>query len=201
MFIRKSLVAAALTAMVTPGVVHAQATEPYISETIIVPYNFCPRGYVEANGQLISIASNTALFALIGTTYGGNGVTTFALPDLRGRTIVHNGQGPGLTPRTRGEAYGQVAVTLTTANLPPHSHTSAMRAYALAANTGDPGGNSIARTRSTKNFFSATDPNVDMRDGDVVVSATGGGQAVSKESPYLAMRHCIATVGVFPPRP
>lgn len=201
MFIRKSLVAAALAAMVTPGVVHAQATDPYISEIIIVGFNFCPSGYLEANGQLQSIAQNTALFSLLGTTYGGNGVTTFALPDLRGRTMVNAGQAPGLALRTLGEAYGQTSVTLTTGNLPSHSHTSAMRAYAFATNTGDPGGNSIARTGTAKNFFSTSDPNVDMRAGDVVVSATGGGQAVTKESPYVAMRHCIAFQGVFPPRP
>lgn len=200
MFIRKSLAVAALAVLTAPAAVHAQATEPYISEVIIVPYNFCPRGYTETNGQLIAIASNTALFSLVGTFYGGNGQTTFAVPDLRGRTIINVGSGPGLTTRVVGEQSGATSVTLTTANLPPHTHTAAMRATVETANSSDPVGKTIATTVNGKRFYSTTAPNVDMRAGDVTVSATGQGTAIQKTSPSLAIRHCIATTGVFPAR-
>lgn len=201
MFIRKSFVAAALVVMAAPAAVHAQATEPYIAEVIIVPYNFCPRGYAETNGQLLGIFQNSALFSLIGTTYGGNGQTTFALPDLRGRTIMNFGTGPGLTTRVIGEQSGATSVTLTTANLPPHTHTAAMRATVEVANSSDPVGKTIATTVNGKRFYSTTAPNVDMRAGDITVSATGQGTAIQKTSPSLAIRHCIALEGVFPPRP
>lgn len=201
MFIKKALFAAALAGMVIPVAVHAQATEPYISEIIIVPYNFCPRGYIETSGQLVSIAQNTALFSLLGTAYGGNGQTTFALPDLRGRTMTNAGQGPGLSARVLGEGSGSVSVTLVTANLPAHSHAAALRAYSSTANSNDPTSNTIARSRTGRNFYSTAAPNVDMRAGDIAVSATGSGQAIQKTSPSLGLRHCIALEGAFPPRP
>ena len=97
--------------------------EPYIAEIVLFGGNFAPRGWAFCDGSLLSIAQNTALFSLLGTTYGGNGQTTFALPDLRGRVAIHAGQGPGLTPRDLGESFGTEQVTLTVAQLPAHSHS------------------------------------------------------------------------------
>jgi microcystin-dependent protein len=199
MSIRKIACAAALLATVAPGTVHAQATEPYIGEVITVPYTFCPRSYAEAAGQLLPISQNTALFALIGTFYGGNGVTTFALPDLRGRAIVHEGEGPGLSPQTIGEQSGATSVTLTTSQMPAHTHVAAMRAAPTLADSNDPTNNVAALASRT--FYTTGAPNVDMNPADITVANTGGGQPIAKTSPSLAMKHCIALFGVFPSRP
>src|ERR1041385_5154353 len=97
-------------------------SQPFIAEIILVGFNFAPRGYALCNGQLLSIAQNSALFSLLGTTYGGNGTTTFALPDLRGRSPMHFGSGPGLTPRVQGEVFGTESVTILQSQMPPHNH-------------------------------------------------------------------------------
>src|SRR3712207_3315813 len=112
-------------------------SEPFIGEIRMVGFNFAPRGWATCDGQLLSIAQNTALFSLLGTTYGGNGQTTFALPDLRGRAALHQGQGPGLTNRVIGEASGTETVTLTTNQMPSHSH-------GVNANSGEAGTKSPA---------------------------------------------------------
>jgi len=95
---------------------------PYLGEILIVPYNFAPKGFAFCNGQILSIQQNTALFSLLGTTYGGNGTTNFALPDLQGRTPVSSGQGPGLSQRDLGEFAGESSVTLLTTQIPSHTH-------------------------------------------------------------------------------
>lgn len=198
MFIRRFLFATAVATVMAPAAVSAQ--DAFLSEVVILPYNFCPRGFLEANGSILSISQNTALFSLLGTTYGGNGITTFALPDLRGRTITHFGQGPGLSERFLGETSGSTSVTLITANLPPHSHNAAVRANIQSGLVNNPTGNSIARTIEGKPFYSSGVPDVDMRAGNVTVAPSGAGQPVQKQSPYLAMRNCIAIQGAFPPR-
>lgn len=198
MFIRKFLFATAVAVTAVPAAVQAQ--DSYISEVVIFAANFCPRGYAEANGATLAIAQNTALFSLLGTTYGGNGSTTFALPDLRGRAIMHFGQGPGLSLRTLGETSGSTSVTLITANLPPHSHNAGVRANIQSGLVNNPAGNSIARTIEGKPFYSTASSNVDMRAGIITVDPAGAGQAVQKTSPSLAMKHCITTQGIFPPR-
>lgn len=138
-----------------PGTALAQ--QPFIGEIRWVAFNFAPRGWATCDGQLLSIAQNTALFSLLGTTYGGNGQTTFALPDMRGRAPVHPGQGPGLTLRDLGEVGGSEAVTLTLSEMPLHSHTLAahthdipalpveVRASSFAATKASPAGNVLAK--------------------------------------------------------
>lgn len=122
----------------------AVAQEPFLGEIRWVPYNFAPRGWAFCDGQLLSISENTALFALIGTTFGGDGRTTFALPDLRGRVALHAGSGPGLTPRQLGQVGGQEQVTLTPGQMPAHSHP--LNASSGAASEGSPAGNVLAAT-------------------------------------------------------
>jgi microcystin-dependent protein len=143
-----------VAATLVPRSVFAQ--EPFIGEIRWVGFNFAPVGWALCDGQLMSIAQNTALFSLLGTTYGGNGQTTFALSDMRGRVPLHPGQGPGLSQRVLGEAGGQETVTLTAAQMPSHSHTLAshthtipalpvdVKASSAAATTTSPAGNALA---------------------------------------------------------
>ena len=182
---------------------------PFIGQLGLVPYNFTPRGWIACEGQLLPIASNTTLFSLIGTTYGGDGRTTFALPDLRGRTPVSPGNGPGLDPIRWGETFGSQGVTLTTANLPTHDHP--------VAQSGDLKlGSSRGNTASGDGAYLASDTGADAifngaaaagtslagpgdRQYDMV--PTGGGQEVSTRSPFIGLRWAIATMGTYPPRP
>ena len=108
---KKLLLVAVIGLSMISNTANAQGADPFLGQIAFVPYNFAPRGWAECNGQIMSIAQNTALFSLLGTTYGGNGQTTFALPDMRGRSLVHNGQGPGLSAYTLGEMSGVESVT------------------------------------------------------------------------------------------
>lgn len=190
-----AMVAAALGAA-TPA--HASA-EPYIGEIVPYGFNFCPRGWAAANGQLLAIAQNTALFSILGTTYGGDGRTTFALPDLRSRVALGNGNSV-FGNYVPGENVGSETFTVTTSNMPSHTHTAALRASNLVGNTNNPVDNSLARV-SGVTAYSTVDPTANLNAGDVVVSPAGGSQPVFKTSPALTMNYCIALEGVFPPRP
>lgn len=204
MTMRKSFMSAiASAAMVAAGLggatpAHAGA-DAYIGEIVDYGFNFCPRGWAAANGQLLPISQNTALFSILGTTYGGNGQTTFALPDLRSRAAMGDGSSV-FGNYVLGENLGGETFTVTTSNMPSHTHTAALRASNLVGNTNDPVDNSLARV-SGVTAYSTVDPTANLNAGDVVVSPAGGGQAVSKTSPALTMNYCIALVGVFPPRP
>ena len=142
---RLVLVVAALT--LAPAA--AQAQEPFIGEIRWVAFNFAPVGWAKCDGQLLPISQNTALFALIGTTYGGNGLSTFALPDFRGRTIVHQGQGPGLSDRVMGEEDGAESHTLTIAEMPAHSHGGGQHSHAIPSLGVNIGASSGAATQAT----------------------------------------------------
>lgn len=183
------------------------STEPFIGEVKLFGFNFAPRGYDYCAGQLLSIQSNTALFSLLGTTYGGNGVQTFALPDLRGRIPIGQGQGPGLPTYTMGEMTGTTAVTLTTANMPAHNHSAAGITVSIPASTSlgeesSPNGTFLAAT--TTDFY-APQPTSGVALGHVNVGGmtgvAGGSIPVSIMQPILVMNYCIATVGIFPSRP
>jgi microcystin-dependent protein len=169
-------------------------SEPFIAEVKMFGGNFAPRGYALCNGQILPIAQNTALFSLLGTTYGGNGQTTFGLPDLRGRSPLGFGSGPGLTPRSLGESSGSPTHTLTSTEMPTHSH--ALRA-AAAATGGTPGaGVALAATATARVYRSATNT-VPMA---APLGTTGGGQPHENRQPWLAVNFIIALQGIFPSR-
>ena len=168
--------------------------EPFIGQIQIFGFNYAPRGWAQCNGQLISIAQNTALFSLLGTMYGGNGQTTFALPDLRGRFPLHVGQGPGLPNYTQGEVSGIDTVTLLTQNLPAHTHPFQLSA-AEEGTSETPQGNYIAG--SGTNGFAASS-NVAMAANNTGI--TGSNIPISVKNPYLCINFCIAMEGIFPSR-
>jgi microcystin-dependent protein len=166
--------------------------EPFLAQIIMFGGNFAPRGWAFCDGQLLAISSNTALFSLLGTTYGGDGRTTFALPDLRGRVSMHPGNGPGLSSRRLGEKGGTEHNTLTVNQLPPHNHALAAKEEANAA---DPSGSFIAGTGS--NAFGTT---ADKTMNAATIGSTGGGQAVTNIQPFECVNYIIALQGIFPSR-
>jgi len=184
------------------------STEPFIGEIKIFGFDFAPRGYSSCAGQLLPIASYTALFSLLGTTYGGNGVQTFALPDLRGRMPINQGQGPGLPFYPMGQYSGNTQVTLTNANLPAHIHTlnSALAQINVDSGTADelnPGGNHLAATNSPIYSGNGGSPNAFLAGGRVggTTDITGSNIPVNISNPFLVVNYSIATVGIFPSRP
>lgn len=170
--------------------------DPFISEIFMGGLNFAPRGYALCQGQIMSIAQNTALFSLLGTTYGGNGQTTFALPDLRGRVPMGQGQGPGLTSRTLGEVGGAENVTLLTTQIPSHNHQ--FNAVSDAGDTSAPSGAYLANTGALDKEYKTSGTIVQMNPSSV--GATGGSQPHSNIQPYLVLNFYIATEGIFPSR-
>lgn len=170
--------------------------EPFIAEIRIFAGNFAPRGWALCDGQLLPIAQNAALFSLIGTTYGGDGRTTTALPDLRGRAPMHPGRGPGLTPRQLGQATGAPTVTLTEAQLPSHGHDQ----WATGAAGDDDPGPSVMPARADGAALYSADGQALVEAAEGAVSATGGGQAHANDQPWLGLNFIIALVGLFPSR-
>lgn len=172
---------------------------PYVGEIRMFAGNFAPRFNAFCNGQLLAIAQNTALFSLLGTTYGGNGQTTFALPNLLSRAPMHFGNGPGLTPRSLGETGGAETVTLSTAQIPAHTH----QASGLAANgsQGSPAGATWATLgtgRTPPPLYAPAPGNTTMN--PLALAQTGGGQPHNNMPPFLAINFIIGLQGVFPPR-
>ena len=177
----------------SPQEAHAQ--EPYIGEIRPVGFNFCPRGWVPAHGQLLAISQNTALFSLYGTMYGGDGRTTFALPDLRGRAAISEGTGPGLSTYRMGQRGGAETVTLNTMQMPSHTHS--------ATATAEEGFQMLTRQGTTTGvgtFQGGSPQAVPPPTINVQVHNTGGSQAHENRTPYLAVNYCIALVGIFPSR-
>ena len=177
----------------------ALASEPFIGQIQTFGFNFAPRGWAHCNGQLLSIASNTALFSLLGTTFGGDGRTTFALPDLRGRAAVHPGSGPGLSNITWGQRGGSETRILSVSNLPSHNHTATLHATSTNGNQTGPA-NHILANDPREDQYSNGAPNVTMNAASVAVGNTGGGQSFSIRDPYLGIYHSIALTGVYPSR-
>ena len=176
----------------------ARAQEPFLGEIKMFAGNFAPRGYAFCDGQLLPISQYSALFSLLGTTYGGDGRTTFALPDLRGRVAIHPGNGPGLSSYRQGQKGGAETTIITVANLPSHSHTHAAPAVSEDGNTSVPTGAVPAGTKVLDKEYSTEAPNTTMRGGNV--GNTGGGQSVNNVQPYGTVHYIIALVGVFPSR-
>lgn len=165
--------------------------EPFLSEIRIMSFNFAPRGWALCNGQLLPINQNQALFALLGTTYGGNGQTNFALPNLQGRNPIHTGGS-----HTLGELGGAQAHTLTIAELPSHTHQLNATGSASAARVATPTGN-LASPQEANSFGAAgTTSNFPMSPGSI--STVGSGQAHLNMQPFLVLNFCIALQGIFP---
>jgi microcystin-dependent protein len=186
-------------------------SEPFIGQIQPYAFNFAPRGWALCDGQLMAISSNTALYSLLGTIYGGDGRTTFALPDLRGRAPIHQGTGPGLSTRKIGSKGGEERVTLAVSQMPSHNHTGdatlsgKVRCNSGAGNKDTPVGNSLATIART-NQYSDAGPNADMDEGTVdasgnlTTSNAGGSQSHDNMQPYLTISYCIALIGLFPSR-
>lgn len=172
--------------------------DPFVAEIRIFPFNFAPRGWAWCDGQLLPLSQNTALFSLLGTTYGGNGMSNFALPDLQGCAPMHPGQGPGLSLHDLGETGGSDTVTLLESEIPSHSH--ALMASGPVSNRTNPAGNSFARTSGGSPYIPASPVPPLVSLSDQVVAPAGGDQPHNNLQPYLTFYFCIALQGVFPPR-
>lgn len=178
--------------------------DPYLGNVTIFAGTFAPRSWMFCQGQLLSIAQNTALFALIGTYYGGDGQTTFALPDFRGRKAIHPGQGPGLSSYTHAEAGGAESVTLTLSNLAQHNHvvntlTGTPLASTDVTGTSTPGATVVPA--SGQMVYGVNEGyKTGTYSGNTTTQAAGGNQPVPTIVPYLAMNYIIAVEGIFPSR-
>ncbi|MCU6432967.1 tail fiber protein [Undibacterium sp. Jales W-56] len=171
------------------------AATPFIGEIRCFGFNFPPSGWALLNGQLLSIADNTALFALIGTTYGGDGVSTFAVPDMRGRMMVHQGTGAGLSNYTMGQLSGQENTTLAVSNLPPHTHLATPIGSNNDASAISPAG----KVPAAKNLSKlTTDPLNLVSMAASNTSATGGNQPLNNQAPTLTANCAISLFGIFP---
>jgi microcystin-dependent protein len=173
--------------------------EPFIAEIKMFGANFAPRGYAFCSGQTLSIAQNTALFSLLGTTYGGNGVVTFALPNLQGRFPMHAGPGPGLTPRTLGEMGGSETVTLVATQMPAHSHAVQLPCSADDGTIGVPTG-AVPAVPSAASPVNAYAPSGSSAMAAPTVGTAGGNQPHDNVPPYLVVNFIIALDGIFPSR-
>jgi microcystin-dependent protein len=182
------------------------STEPFVGEVKLMGFYFPPLGYMTCQGQLLSIAQNTALFALLGTTYGGDGQTTFALPDLQGRVPIGQGQGPGLPYYSMGEEAGTGSVSLTTANIPAHIHPATGITVQMPVSTGgidqstpdraylaDQGTDKYSSVSSPGSFYGNT-----VASGNTAI--TGSGMPIGIMNPYLVLNYSIAIEGIFPSR-
>jgi len=169
--------------------------ESFVGEIKLVPYNFAPTGFALCNGQLLPIAQNTALFSLLGTMYGGNGVSTFALPDLRGRAAISAGQGPGLSLRDQGETGGSETVTLTLPETPLHNHQ--VNVSTSAGTTAVAAGNHLSASTYGNSYAPTTEGTMPAD----TIGQVGGSQPHDNRQPYLTLNYIIALQGIFPPRP
>jgi microcystin-dependent protein len=169
--------------------------DPFVAEIRIYPFNFPPKGWAFCDGQLLPISQNTALFSLLGTTYGGDGKSTFALPNMQGNAPMHPGQGPGLSLHDLGETGGSETVSLLESEIPAHSHT--LRASLDDADLRIPtASRSLAKANSS--VYVTGNPNTALAAEGL--TPAGGDQPHNNMMPYLTLNFCIALQGVFPPR-
>ncbi|MGO8883311.1 MAG: phage tail protein [Streptosporangiaceae bacterium] len=167
-------------------------SEPFLGEIRMFGFSFAPDGWALCNGQLLPISQNTALFSLLGTTYGGDGTTTFALPDLQSRVPVHQGQGAGLSSRVQGQAGGTETVTLAATQMPEHTHP--VKASSSAAASGIPEGRAMAR--SSSHIYH--DPDASTVMNAKMLGDAGGSEPHGNIQPYLVLNFCISLTGIFP---
>ncbi len=183
-------------------------TNPFVAEIRLFACNFPPKGWALCAGQLMPISQNTALFSLLGTTYGGDGKSTFALPNLEGMVPIQQGQGPGLSVRDLGETGGETAVTLLVTEIPSHGHTmnaTATPGTATASNGGQlafaSAGASKTSAGTVANFYSSNPNKATTALSPLAIGIKGQGLPHNNMMPYLGLNYCIALQGVFPPRP
>jgi len=186
--------------------------DPFLGQIQPFGFNFAPRGWAKCDGQLMPISQYSALFSLLGTMYGGDGRTTFALPDLRGRSIVHVGNGPGLTPITQGEKGGVESLHITLQNMPSHSHVlqdgvAHVNVYTTENNNGsadsDGGANGLGTGGTMPEIYRESPTTADHVGGVSISGSTnpnGGSIPMSSRNPFLGINVCIALQGIFPSR-
>ena len=173
--------------------------DPFVAEIRIFPFNFAPKGWAFCDGQLLPISQNTALFSLLGTTYGGDGKSNFALPDLQGNAPMHPGQGPGLSLHDLGETGGSDTVTLLQSEMPAHAHSLRAHNADQADHQNPDASTSIAQSANGAAFQSTTNSNL-MPLADATLAPAGGDLPHNNLQPYLTLNFCIAMQGVYPPR-
>lgn len=171
--------------------------DPFVAEIRIFPFNFAPKGWAFCDGQILPLSQNTALFSLLGTTYGGDGKSNFALPNMQGNAPMHPGQGPGLSLHDLGETGGSDTVTLLESEIPSHSHS--LMAGATSSTKSDPQGNSLTRIGSGATPYKAAG-SAQVVMASQSLAPAGGDQPHNNMQPYLTLNFCIALQGVFPPR-
>jgi microcystin-dependent protein len=171
--------------------------DPFVAEIRIFPFNFAPKGWAWCDGQLLPLSQNTALFSLLGTVYGGNGKSNFALPDLQGRAPMHPGQGPGLSLHDLGETGGSETVSLLESEIPSHAHT--LRGNNTLGDTPIPTAHTLARFGTLNVYQQTTNANLIAMAPEALPPA-GGDQPHNNMQPYLTFYFNIALQGVFPPR-
>ncbi len=169
--------------------------DPFVAEIRIFPFNFAPKGWAWCDGQILPLSQNTALFSLLGTTYGGDGKSNFALPDLQGRAPMHPGQGPGLSLHDLGETGGSETVSLLESEIPAHSHT--LRASGVPADSPSPVG-ALTAAPTADNLYAPANSLASM--APETLAPAGGDQPHNNMQPYLTFYFCIALQGVYPPR-
>ncbi|MBO9566678.1 MAG: phage tail protein [Niastella sp.] len=176
----------------------------YIGSVTLFAGNFAPKSWALCQGQILPISQNTALFSILGTTYGGNGTSTFALPDLRGRAVVGAGQGPGLSPYSLGQVGGTETTTLLSINIPAHTHTAAIQIQPAAAATADQAspGNDVYATAASGEPFYGPAPTAQMQayPGTLTTGSTGNSIPFSNLHPELALCYIVCIQGIFPAR-
>jgi microcystin-dependent protein len=173
--------------------------DPFVAEVRVEPFNFAPTGWADCNGQLLPVSQNTALFSLLGTTYGGNGASTFGLPDVQGAVALHPGQGPGLSDRFGGEMGGSQTTTLLVSEMPLHAHN--VQGSALNASTGNPSADAVIARGFGGNAYKATPFANSVLMSAQALTPAGGGLPHTNLMPYLVLKYIIALQGVFPQRP
>jgi len=172
--------------------------DPFVAEIRIFPFNFAPKGWAFCDGQILPLSQNTALFSLLGTTYGGDGKSNFALPNMQGNAPMHPGQGPGLSLHDLGETGGSDTVSLLESEIPSHSH--ALMASSTNSSKPNPIGNALARIGSGATPYVAPAGAPIVNFADNALAPAGGDQPHNNLQPYLTLNLCIALQGVYPPR-
>lgn len=228
---KKFLLITTLTLSTVMASVSAQAQDFYTGQVITMASTYCPRGTIELNGQTLAISQNSTLYSLLGTNYGGDGRASFAVPDMRGRAIVHYGSGPGLSPLRLGQTGGREYTTLNTSNLPAHvhqetahdhsiaghSHTANLATHTGTGNTNTLVNGSFATYPSASTVYASGSPDgANAASGTIVVDATnasetgqnvpastqstGNNQSFGIRDPFITLRTCMVTDGIYPPR-